>query len=244
MVITTFPTLDWGVVSAEATITLEPGPDAGSDLTVTPVLTGGLYTVIPQTVAFSAGATSRMFRVLSSAAGVNGALTYAVSSTAGSAADYGVQASAGATRLVADNALGTSLNVTLVTRCPTGNYPGPRTTITTSSGDSAVTCSCIACPASTTTYVDVPTDKSDCKCAAGLVDVRAYLPPGVNLDTSVTPCIAPSVYCKDGGEGCVTFRQGAFVSINPGYWKYEPSLTLRYLGDPREGFGPDKFLWA
>ena len=113
--------------------------------------------MIPPTVSFKSGVTVLTFRVLSSAAGVAGSLMYvvsSVSSSAGSSVDYGLQVKSGGSRYVVD-ASGVPINITLSTLCPIGSYPGLPSTISTSSGDSAVTRSCISCPSLTSTYVAV-----------------------------------------------------------------------------------------
>ena len=79
----------------------------------------------------------------------------------------------------------------------------------------------------------IPSPPSDCKCDPGYVDVRAHLPANVTFDsTGGTPCVSASaVYCSTGeGSGCVTFIQGALVSIEVGWWKYSSTMDLSLPG--------------
>lgn len=195
--------------------------------------------------------SSASFRVISSAAGLSATLSYKVTSNNAIASpacpaygscteqdgkyDYGRAFASDGTRYVTDNLLGTQVTIDIVTGCPVGMYPGSATSvdIPASAGASASTsqqASCIACPKDTTTYGGALT-KNDCKCNEGMVDTRPLIPAGYAVDETVSPCISQDLLCgtTSGGlsePGCVTFRQGALLSINPGFWSYSATFAM------------------
>ena len=160
---------------------------------------------------------------------------YVVSSVSGGGdVDYGLQTASGGLRYVVD-ASGTPLNITLTPLCPTGSYPGPPSTIASASGDSAITRPCVTCPSLTSTFGPA-LSKEDCRCEAGLVDARAFLPPGVSVDPAISPCVSSAVFCAASSEApvCATFRLGTLGVVNPGYWMYADAWALL----PPAGAGP------
>lgn len=155
------PTLSYGSVTVSLTITLSPPLDQGQDLTIVPTASGGLLTFIPPSLSFAGGgssASSGIFDILSSAAGLPATVSFIVSSSPGAGVygttgqqDYSQTFSASSnTRYVVDSTTGGQLVLAATTTCPTNAYPGgiSRISLLQPGGSSIQTVQqgCITCP--------------------------------------------------------------------------------------------------